>query len=252
MFFLIFRVMGWIIRFINNRDLAVENIAVAISRQSLLGHCPPDLLVRMHDRMERAQAAGIPKLSARSYLVPTSEALAAKGPNAGMFGVSLKPSRRNTKQVPVTSGLRNAIRANSPRPLSGDVTTVTRYVGGVFINGGNPWKAGQYCEFRETASRHRQDQADDESGLKVAQIQAFYVAGRGRNKVIYARVQMFTSELRGGQTHLVRGGRAENATYRYICIDSITCRIARCEDWADAAEANNRNRWCGVRTFTAL
>jgi hypothetical protein len=87
--------MGHLIRFIHNRDLAVENICTAYIRTRLLLSTHPDVIASIKSRFEE-----------QGYKLPSPSILFMPEQTAfqlpGYFGVNLLPSRRNSRIIDMT------------------------------------------------------------------------------------------------------------------------------------------------------
>lgn len=89
------RAMGHFIRFINNRDLAAENIMTAYARQRVILDSAPGTIGALNARLHDLHL-DLPK---RSALVLAADLKKSFGSVAGEFTVTVTPSRRNS-QVP--------------------------------------------------------------------------------------------------------------------------------------------------------
>ena len=87
--------MGHLIRFIHNRDLAVENICTAYIRTRLLLSTHPDVIASIKSRFEE-QGYKLPSPSI--IFMPEQTAFQL----SGYFGVDLLPSRRNSRIIDMT------------------------------------------------------------------------------------------------------------------------------------------------------
>lgn len=84
--------MGYLIRFINNRDLAPENIVTASVRIRLVLDSPPGTIASLFNRLS---ALNCP-IPARSIIGLANDLTRIRGNLPGEFALNLKPSRRNT------------------------------------------------------------------------------------------------------------------------------------------------------------
>ena len=87
--------MGHLIRFIHNRDLAVENICTAYIRTRLLLSTHPDVIASIKSRFEE-QGYKLPSPSI--IFMPEQTAFQL----SGYFGMNLLPSRRNSRIIDMT------------------------------------------------------------------------------------------------------------------------------------------------------
>ena len=128
------RCVGWLIRFIHNRDLAAENIAAALARGSALYSMPTALTQAMRTRLDAVGA--VP--GARSVLRSVKQLVAAGGPSPGMRLVGLRRTRRNTCSRELPASLAAVLQALQyvplPLPLMVDVMTAGVSVNGLFLS----------------------------------------------------------------------------------------------------------------------
>ena len=94
-----YRAMGWLIRFIKDRDMSTENIARSVSRMNYIRALPHQLIDRVITRLTSHKA-----LNKRSLFKPISEAAGHDRP--GSFSVVVRHSERNTKWCRVSQGSR--------------------------------------------------------------------------------------------------------------------------------------------------
>ena len=87
--------MGHLIRFIHNRDLAVENICTAYVRTRLLLSTHPDVIASIKSHF-KVQGCKLPSPSI--LFMPEQTAFQL----SGYFGVNLLPSRRNSRITDMT------------------------------------------------------------------------------------------------------------------------------------------------------
>ena len=87
------RCMGWLVRFVHNRDLVVENIVNAYARQSIILACPNNDLRQTLANMEDANIT----LPLGSMFRLASSIEEAKRALPGAYEVDVRESRRNTK-----------------------------------------------------------------------------------------------------------------------------------------------------------
>jgi hypothetical protein len=133
------RAMGHYIRFINNRDLAGENIVTACVRSRLILGSPAGVISSLLARMSELDVA-LPK---RSTLALAGDITAARGETPGAFACEVKRTRRNSRPSDLDAGLAQAAKdlcrslghpaAYKPLPSS----IVIRMIGGVWLNGRN-------------------------------------------------------------------------------------------------------------------
>jgi hypothetical protein len=93
-----FRAMGHYIRFINNRDLATENIMRSAVRVQLVLSSPPGCISSLIKRL-RSIPITLPK---RSSITLADELKTIRGNLPGEYALQLRPSRRNTKPYTIS------------------------------------------------------------------------------------------------------------------------------------------------------
>jgi len=133
------RAMGHYIRFINNRDLAGENIVTACVRSRLILGSPAGVIASLLARMAE-QGVALPQ---QSTLALAGDITAARGEAAGAFACEVRRTRRNSRPSDLDAGLAQAAKdlcrslgnpaAYKPLPSS----IVIRMIGGVWLNGHN-------------------------------------------------------------------------------------------------------------------
>ena len=87
--------MGYYIRFIHNRDLAVENIMTAVCRARVVLDAPAGVISGLLHRLKVLQLP----LPTRSVIGLASHHMKLKGDLRGMYSMQRKPSRRNSIEV---------------------------------------------------------------------------------------------------------------------------------------------------------
>jgi hypothetical protein len=90
--------MGHYIRFINNRDLATENIMRSAVRVQLVLSSPPGCISSLIKRL-RSIPIALPK---RSSITLADELKTIRGNLPGEYALQLRPSRRNTKPYTIS------------------------------------------------------------------------------------------------------------------------------------------------------
>ena len=148
--------MGYYIRFIHNRDLAIENIRTAATRTRCLLALLPILM--QPNSYERFQAAGL-SLPVNGVLISAQQLIEIKGDLPGQYKLQLRPSRRNSREVPVGTCVKNAYRylrtgpnAASVLPplpngaLPGANLTCKAMSAGVLLNG-HKYRRDSVCEY---------------------------------------------------------------------------------------------------------
>lgn len=224
------RCVGWLIRFIHNRDLAAENIATALARASALYSIPETVAHSMRARMDAVGA--VP--GQRSVMRSVKDIMAATGPATGMRLVHLRQSRRNTVQRVLSESLAAVLQALRyvPLPLP---DTVHVMKAGVYING-RAWRRGDYASCRKNGVG---------SIYKVSSFHALPCVP-GQQPTVFVRVyaQDMVREIVQGLYELrAREDRNDGRGAQYIDVDTIHAKIYRCSHWSDAT------MWVGLEIF---
>jgi hypothetical protein len=238
--------MGWIIRSIHNRDKATQNIVYQCSRESLLGMIPFDVLQGLCSRFE---ASGT-KINERSVLMGAVEVIAAKRTaGAGMFMVSIRPSRRNTKNnVTARKQLRNQIRRHLERtgrrtPARGAPVMVNVMSSGIWLNG-RQWKETMIATYTNHIDRHRPDLANDPSTFSVGQIISFHVYRPDDEAIVIVRVWKSKVHSTWKGMWIVHSEQPEEN--EYISVDRIVHGLHPVEHWTDA------DFWIGIPWWNSV
>lgn len=189
--------MGHFIRFINNRDLAVENIMTAYVRWCMVRDCEPGYASGL---VERLRESGCP-LPKRSILRVSSEAALLVEAVPGVYGVHTTPSRRNSRKcVWVECTLE---RSDDESRIRSDVESILRrtrneYIpdykepylkltAGVVLNG-RDYEQGCYCKYApHVRPRYNHEGPGGLAGVvesfRIGRVDMFYVVfmpgGRG-------------------------------------------------------------------------
>ena len=222
--------MGWIIRFIKNRDRAVENIVMAVTRKNVLSQVPWHIVKTMRARLERVGAVLPPSSILAACMDPEDKA------TAGTFGVSLKSTKRNTKLVHRVPPQLQRLMSNG----SGS-RRVERMTAGVTINGRKFW-AGSHCEFALSVSRARPHEANSPSKFKVGTVDAFYVVRYGERRVdVFVKLQVHTTHSVEGDIYQLHDTELSQLDTTYLHVDRLTYKVKRAPHWTDD------NLWCGIR-----
>jgi hypothetical protein len=243
------RVMGWIIRFIHNRDKATQNIVYQCSRAAMLGMIPSDVLEGLCSRF---QATGT-KIHERSVLMaPRAVMSAKKTADAGMFMVSIQPSRRNTKtNVTAKKRLRNQIRLHleqtgRPTPARGTPVTVSVMTSGIWLNG-RQWKEKMCATYTNAISRQRPDMASVGSiiSYSVGSIISFHVyVGPDGKTIVIARVWRYRVHRTWKGMWIVHTEEPEEN--EYISVDRIVHGLHPIPHWDDSS------KWIGIPWWKSI
>ena len=241
--------MGWLVRFIHNRDLAVENIVTAYIRQCMVMSAP----VRAHEELFEKVTLGSIRLSPGSLLM-----LATEIPRStpGMFEVSVERTKRNSSTVrslpdsvqlqikALCSAASPALRA--PRFSEG----VVQMDKGVSING-RSYHKGVFCEVVQRIPRSQSAAANAPRFFCVGVIDLFYVVKCGTGTAMPDEVFVVVREVEvlGKYRSLyIRKRPTEDdppLPVRIIHVDSITRRIHFVPHFSDA------DKECGIPVWDA-
>jgi hypothetical protein len=223
-------------RFINNRDKAVENIAVSLARKTLLGGAPSQILEKMTARMAHVNRS----IDVRSILhkqEPSNE-------KPGSFSAFLKTTRRNTKRVrEVPKDLLEAAAEvhedSTDEDPTGDLDEpqqkkhikTYRITDGVKLNG-RDYCTDDYCEI-----------VCDPQNF-VGKILSFYKVGHQT----FVRVSVQPTEDIVDEVYILRKKEKSGVDFprEYHSIDAIKRKMKRAQHW------NNEEWWCGVGMWYAL
>jgi hypothetical protein len=243
--------MGWIIRFIHNRDKATQNIAYQCSRASMLGMIPSDVLQGICDRYRRSNT----QINERSVLMDAETVMTAKQTaGAGMFMVSIHQSRRNTKEnVKARGKLRQQIRRHLEQsgehaPARGGRMYVNVMTSGIWING-RQWKTDMIATYTNPIARHRRPglaHVYDPATFCIGQIITFHVYRPAEHEdyVVIARVWKHRVHSTWNGLWIVHSADPEET--EYISVDRIVHGLHAVPHWADP------ERWIGVPWWKSM
>jgi hypothetical protein len=239
--------MGWIIRFIHNRDKATQNIVLQCSRAAMLGLVPTGVLRSLGTRV----AATKSKISERSVLMDAMTVMKTdrQKSHAGMFLLSVQKSRRNTTQNVAARGrLRQAIRKHVKRtggaaPARSVKIMVDVMTSGIWLNG-RQWKTEMFCACATPVARNRPDLASDPSTFMICSIITFHVYKPDDNPVVMARVWKYKSNGVYKGMYIVHNDQPEES--EYIALDSIVHGLHPVAHWTDPG------LWIGIPWWKAI
>ena len=249
------RLVGWVIRHIHNRDLAAENIVTALVRRLFVFAMPVTAVTTLKKKL---QEHGI-VLPDHSLLVSVGSILNRKGTAPGMFGVNLKPSRRNCKTVLLSTEERRQVTALCasyplvPRP---DVacTTWKRMSAGVKLNG-RPYTAGSICEYMGRINRHQHRNAGDLSHRKIGLICSFLVSpddGPSRSTSVFVLVRPQVVHGLYKNMYILDKDTStqslDDTNCKMLYIDSISAKIHVVPHY----DEDNTSQVCGIRMWESL
>lgn len=222
--------MGWLVRFIHNRNLAIENLIVACTRKVLIGLAPANVVTLMVARMQETNSTA----SARSFLADSKEISEKIKSKAGMFLVKVVPSRRNCKVVATPGNVKSALQVflsitrgfdnRKAQSTTAAQKTVQRMVKGVWING-DEWRQHHICRYKPT------DRNNMIVEPRVAVVEYFYIFQIGRRQVVLATVRDQRTLSREGELCIC--ATDNNHTVKVIHVDCMLGKMMRCPHWTD-------------------
>ena len=148
------RCMGWVIRFINNRDLAAENIMTANCRLRFILDSPAGAINKLVSKLELVGHA----LPPTSVLSVAKEIQKLKDGLAGEYSFNVRPTWRNSRNVSpsdvateeksITTHVRTLWRSlkNPASYAPKEDAKCVILVAGVTING-RKFRQGAHCEY---------------------------------------------------------------------------------------------------------
>jgi hypothetical protein len=223
--------VGWLVRFVHNRHLAIENLVVACTRKVLIGLAPADVVTLMVDRLRSTNCTP----SARSFLSDSKELDDNIKSKAGMFLVAIVPSRRNSKLVFTPLQVRNALEGfltitrgfDNRKAHSTAVAQkkVTRMVAGIWING-DEWRQHHYCLYKPTDRRNAHVKPH------VSVVECFFVFQIASRKVVFARVREQQILSQEGDMCICAADNSANPT-KVIHVDCMLGKMMRVPHWTD-------------------
>ena len=217
-------------RFIHNRNLAIENLVVACTRKVLLGQAPPEVVTLMSARLRDSNCTP----SARSFLADSKQIDENIKSKAGMFLVSTVPSRRNSKNVTTPSNVKNALQGflaitkgfdnRKAQSTAAAQKTASRMTSGVWLNG-DEWRQHHICRYKPT------DRVNMDVETRVAVVQFFFVLQIGSRKVVLATVRDQKIVAQEGEMIIVL--EDNEATYKVVHVDCLLGKMMRCPHWTE-------------------
>ena len=229
--------MGWLIRFIHNRNLAAENIVTAYVRQCFVLSAPTEEVESLYARLGEA---GL-KLPVRSLLQNATRVLKDKGALAGEFKVEPARNARREINVDLTTdeGSRPAIAAairamarkmKLPRPVGLKKAII---LGGCVRINSRPFKVGDYCEFVKLISRTRPEEAAAPRNRGVLKIKSFLLLPFGstgpyaQEHVLLEAVELSVQSYHDGIHVLDIADEWLEVNTKIVHVDSITFKLHR-------------------------
>jgi len=224
--------MGWLIRYIHNRDLAAENIVTAYIRQCFVLAAPAEALDSLLAKLEKAGMA----LPMRSLLNNAKRVIKQKQGLAGAYAVELNRNARTERVVDLTSSSYATSMATTTREVANkskfgkpNLTEVVALSVTIRING-RPYRHGDYCEFALHVGRSRPERATTPESRGLGVIQGFYLVPCGRQKINNVVVDVLPlpahMETDGYHRLSVNANRPRDHTRtRMLHVDSITYKL---------------------------
>jgi hypothetical protein len=242
------RVIGWLMRFIKNRDMAVESIVMALGKNSAVCQLPPGVIGTLRARIA---AAGI-SLPKGSMLRAATDLIADRGSLPGSYRVSVNTTRftcrrrrlaRPSQELKATAVAR--CRALAMGQGNIDWTTLKVLVSGVKING-RPYRIGSHCEISVPVARSNPGLAGDISTFKVATVHKFYTLWIRDEEVVFVELSTHKEKSMFQDIRIVR--KNPKTRRRTLSVDCIRCRVKFVQHW----DAETINQVCVVRMWMAL
>lgn len=223
------RIMGWLIRFVKNRDLAVENMMVCLAKQSALSQVPPGAAESIRDRMQQSKIV----LPSTSILKQASTVLSDRGSIAGGYGVSVRHTRYNSRSVRrptpmLTAAVRQLCSDLQVRFSRADMNSIQEMTAGITING-RTYKADSKCEICSRIPRYQPERADDASMRKVSTIHKFYTLQIGEEEFVLVEV---SNHKQVDQYLNIRIVKKKHKSRRHVhSVDIIKTRVKFAPHW---------------------
>ena len=254
------RCMGWLIRFIHNRDLAAENIVTAYTRQRFVLAAPAEALGSLLPKLE---AAGY-TLPVRSLLNNAARIVAAKGGLAGEFKVEVPRNARKENDVDLTSHMYSSDLAKSAKELCKTfalgkprLTQATALFSTIRING-RPYRQGDYVEFSLHVRRNQSSRAAMPETRGVGMIKTFYdipCGGGGSVNLLprhtFIALVELPSETSGKGMHVLRPQASGRITDRMVHVDNIVFKLRRVPQPLEPGEEDDGSRFFCLRIWEA-
>jgi hypothetical protein len=221
--------MGWLVRFVKNRDMAVENMVSCLSRQSALAELPPGVVACIRNRLKASNI----KLPPTSLLKEAAETLADRGCVPGSYQVSTQHTRYNSRRLPkppsqLIVAVRKMCNDLQLNFRTYDKTFTKKMSAGVKING-RPYDAGSHCEISSPIRRGDSERAGDASTFKVATIHVFYSLHIDDEEIVFMEVSTHTRKDKHKDIHIVK--KRPKARTRIYSVDIIRKKLKFVSHW---------------------
>ena len=253
------RCMGWLIRFIHNRDLAAENIVTAYVRQRFVLAAPAEVLASLHAKLESSSMT----LPLNSLLAQAKNISQSKGSLAGDFVVEVPRNARREREVDLSSSSYSPDLAKSARELfrtfdlGRPQLSKAIALGDVVRINGRPYRHGDYCEFAFHVRRTMSGRAGSTAYRGIGLIKAFYSVNTGHasNPTSHTLVNIIElpAEMHSTGMHLLRldedGG--SGGSDRMIHIDNIVFKLHRVPQPLEPGVEDDGGRFYCLRIWEA-
>lgn len=237
--------MGWLIRFIKNRDMAVENMVSCLARQSALQQLPPGVVSSIRDRLHDA---GI-NLPSGSILKQAASLLTDRGSLPGSYNVSVTHTRCSSRRVPkppplLTAAVRQLCIDLGVRFRTYDSSLTKAMTGGVRLNG-RLYNSGSHVELTSSTHRSHPEMADDASSRKVATIHKFYSVHIDEEEFLFVEVSTHKRVSMHKTVRVVK--KRPKSKRRIFSVDSIQSKQKLVPHW----DENISDMVCSVHMWDA-
>ena len=223
--------MGHFIRFVNNRDLACENIMTAYVRTRLILASPPGTIERMASVLEERGT----RLPDKSVIGMSANAAKLGMSGRGLYSVKVETTRRNhrVEDMTRTSRYQGIVRDYKVRVSQDstppDPSSCCVSINGIKINGW-AFKQGSHVEYATGGGGGGE-------GLKLGTVNMFYTFGiHSRKQCTYVEVteRPILEKIRSlyvidaidrNEARLDGFGRVPSGETSMIHISSIRCKL---------------------------
>jgi hypothetical protein len=180
------RVVGWMIRFVHNRDLAVENIVKAMVRRQTILFAPGNMIKNLLAKLPKCHL----NLPLQSSLFLVKDLLARKRKLPGSYALELTPSRRNDRHFNLPTSHREAMGryCHSLKIKAPDYNECRLMTAGVHLNG-REFKESDFVEIMKPARSESQAGSLDTILVgKVTQFMVFPASSRNEPPIVFLRL----------------------------------------------------------------
>ena len=229
----ILRIIGWLMRFVKNRDMAVENIVMAMAKNASICQLPPAIVQSLRQRVSEA---GV-RLPAGSMLRQATDIITDRGSIPGSHGVSVHAThfncRRRRVHRPSAELKAAALRYCTSLKIAKrhmHLTTLKELTSGVRING-RSYKLGSQCQIVMPVTRSRPDLAGGPGTLKVATVHKFYTLQILDEDVVFVELSTHKEKDRFKNIRIVK--KKPKTRRRIVSVDDIRQRVKFAPHWDD-------------------